>query len=433
MGSFKVLIAGGSVSGLTLANVLEKAGIDYLVLEKRDIAPNMGASISVLCHTARVFEQLGIWNRMRDATLGLVHRQHFDEKGRLFEDSHLFKVIIAITKRPFLFMERRFYLQCLYDNLRDKSKIRTRCGIRDFEETDDGVSVTTDTGETIHGSILIGADGIHSTVRQIMSRSLEKTDPEAARNLVEGFTANYKTIFATSRNHFVNDPNRQFLPGGFVHNVYYRGYSGVAAAGVDGLVFWFLFVKLDSPVSTPNVPKYSDADIDETLRTYGDKYLGEGYTFNDLWASRVGGGMVAMEEGVMKVWRTTKRTLLLGDSAAKSTINVGLGGNTAVEGVTALANELIPAVRRSGSSELNVQDIQEVFARFETRHRPRANLCVTGSHYITRFEAMDTWWLRLLRRISPWLPDSVKAKGFLDFMAPAPILHFLPNPDAVEA
>lgn len=195
---FKVLIAGGSVTGLTLANALEKAGIDYLVLEKRQIAPDVGASISVLCHTARVFEQLGIWGRMRDATIGLTNRQHFDEKGRLFEDSGIFHYILAITKRPFIFMERRFYLQCLYDNLEDKSKVRSHCGIKDFVETDDGVTVTTENGETIEGSILIGADGIHSTIRELMAKSLEKTDPDAAKNLIEGTFGPGSTRFGST-------------------------------------------------------------------------------------------------------------------------------------------------------------------------------------------------------------------------------------------
>lgn len=43
-----VLIAGGSIAGLTLANILEQLGINYLVLEKYGkIAPDMGASIGV--------------------------------------------------------------------------------------------------------------------------------------------------------------------------------------------------------------------------------------------------------------------------------------------------------------------------------------------------------------------------------------------------
>jgi glycine/D-amino acid oxidase-like deaminating enzyme len=42
---FRVLIAGGSITGLSLALILEKAGIDYILLEKREIAPQFGASV----------------------------------------------------------------------------------------------------------------------------------------------------------------------------------------------------------------------------------------------------------------------------------------------------------------------------------------------------------------------------------------------------
>ncbi len=110
---------------------------------------------------------------------------------------------------------------------------------------------------------------------------------------------------------------------------------------------------------------------------------------------------------------------------------MGLGGNTAVEGVVTFVNELVPLLERS--AEPRAEDIVSLFDTFEQKFRPRARLCVNLSYYVTRFEAMDTWWLRLLRWLSPWFPDSAKAKMFLDFMAPAPILNFLPDPDAKES
>lgn len=68
----KVIIAGGSVAGLTLANALEKAGVDYLVLEKGDIAPQLGASISIFCHISKVFDQLGIRERISRTTTPML-------------------------------------------------------------------------------------------------------------------------------------------------------------------------------------------------------------------------------------------------------------------------------------------------------------------------------------------------------------------------
>lgn len=90
---FKVVIAGGSVVGLTTALALEKAGIDYVVLEKREIAPHIGASISIHPHTQRVMEQLGVWPELRAGVIPLEHRQHYDQYGTMFEDSNILQEI----------------------------------------------------------------------------------------------------------------------------------------------------------------------------------------------------------------------------------------------------------------------------------------------------------------------------------------------------
>lgn len=87
MSQFKVIIAGGGIAGLTLASALEKAGVDYVLLEKRDIAPDLGASITSLPCTTVVHEQLGFGHIVADATLPLLVREHYSEKGRRFARS----------------------------------------------------------------------------------------------------------------------------------------------------------------------------------------------------------------------------------------------------------------------------------------------------------------------------------------------------------
>ncbi|ELR04661.1 hypothetical protein GMDG_01520 [Pseudogymnoascus destructans 20631-21] len=61
----RVIIAGGSISGLVLAHSLYCSDIDYVVLESRDeIAPQVGASIAVLPNGSRILDQLGIFDDM---------------------------------------------------------------------------------------------------------------------------------------------------------------------------------------------------------------------------------------------------------------------------------------------------------------------------------------------------------------------------------
>ena len=61
----KVIIVGGSIAGLTLAHCLERAGIEYVVLEKgSDPAPQVGASIGILPNGARILDQLKLYDEV---------------------------------------------------------------------------------------------------------------------------------------------------------------------------------------------------------------------------------------------------------------------------------------------------------------------------------------------------------------------------------
>ena len=67
----RVLIAGGSVAGLALANSLEQAGIDYLVLEQwHEIAPEVGASIGIFPNGFRILDQLGCYDAITSLNEG---------------------------------------------------------------------------------------------------------------------------------------------------------------------------------------------------------------------------------------------------------------------------------------------------------------------------------------------------------------------------
>lgn len=73
----KVVIVGGSVAGLTLANCLEKAGIEYVLLERGEqIVYEGGASIGLMPNGLRIMDQLDVYEAIRKATEPLAATYH---------------------------------------------------------------------------------------------------------------------------------------------------------------------------------------------------------------------------------------------------------------------------------------------------------------------------------------------------------------------
>ena len=61
MSPFKVIIVGGGPNGITAAHALHHAGIDFVVLERRqDVFEDTGASLVLSPQNLRIFHQLGI-------------------------------------------------------------------------------------------------------------------------------------------------------------------------------------------------------------------------------------------------------------------------------------------------------------------------------------------------------------------------------------
>jgi 2-polyprenyl-6-methoxyphenol hydroxylase-like FAD-dependent oxidoreductase len=65
--NFRVVIAGGGIAGLTLANALQHANIDFILLERRStINPQTGASLGLFSNGGRILDQLNVHNTLED-------------------------------------------------------------------------------------------------------------------------------------------------------------------------------------------------------------------------------------------------------------------------------------------------------------------------------------------------------------------------------
>lgn len=79
----------------------------------------------------------------------------------------------------------------------------------------------------------------------------------------------------------------------------------------------------------------------------------------------------------------------------------------------------------------SVEQLTNVFTAYEQAHRSRAETVVSLSGVVTRYEAQDTWYLKMASRwVSPYIPDGRKADLYGAFSRAGPWLDFLADPDA---
>jgi 2-polyprenyl-6-methoxyphenol hydroxylase-like FAD-dependent oxidoreductase len=74
------------------------------------------------------------------------------------------------------FCQRQHGLESLYKPIVDKTKILTRKSIIGIEHSETGVTVKCADGSSYVGDIVVGADGVHSKIREEMWRFAATTD-----------------------------------------------------------------------------------------------------------------------------------------------------------------------------------------------------------------------------------------------------------------
>ena len=102
-------------------------------------------------------------------------------------------------------------LRILYENLRDKSKIKLQKRISKVVHNANEVIVLCDDGTAINGDVLVGCDGVHSRVRHELWRLSHAEEPDAIDPKdKEMLFAEYNCLFGISG-------DTEGVPDGEVH------------------------------------------------------------------------------------------------------------------------------------------------------------------------------------------------------------------------
>lgn len=159
----RVLIVGGGIAGLAVRRALHRRGIPSLTLERRGEPADAGLAINLPGNAVRALGQLGLAEALRAAGSPIRRREYRTAGGRL---------LFAIDEAAFWgsaagphCLRRADLLRILALGL-PPDDLRTDCAVAAIRQDAEGVAVTCTDGAVERGGLLVGADGVHSTVRR---------------------------------------------------------------------------------------------------------------------------------------------------------------------------------------------------------------------------------------------------------------------------
>ncbi|KAJ5294329.1 hypothetical protein N7508_009150 [Penicillium antarcticum] len=424
---FKVIIVGGSISGLTLAHCLAKADIDHIILEKRaEIAPQEGAFIGIWPNGARILQQLGVYGSLEKLTAPLS-RMHISFPDGFSFSSLLPKKVHESFGYPIISLDRQKVLEILFKSYPTRSNIITNKRVSEVRLRADSASVLTDDGDVFEADLVVGADGVHSHTRSEMWRLADAMDPGyISHSEKKGFTVEYTCVFG------ISNPIPGLETGEHI-NRYGDKFSVITFHGKDGRVFWFIIHKLDHAYVYPHAPRYSPEDAAHLCAELANVSILGDISVGHLWKSRIVASMTALEEGLLETWHFN-RIVLLGDSVHKMTPNIGQGANTAIEDAAVLASLIHRLVQLGGIPSISEAHIESMLLEYRGLRYDRAKSTYERSRFGARFHTRDDWAKAFAGRyVFPYIGGIVE-RGTAKVLARGKWLisfHFLNDPDQV--
>jgi salicylate hydroxylase len=164
----RIAIVGGGIGGLTAAIGLLQAGFDVQVYEQTRLLSEVGAGINIGPNASRLLIRLGLGEECaKVAFRSSHHHQRRWDDGRTLARTPLGPDIEAAFGAPHMIFHRGELHSILARAVpEDRIHLAHRC--TGFEQTDNGVRIRFENGVEARADALIGADGIHSTVRRIL-------------------------------------------------------------------------------------------------------------------------------------------------------------------------------------------------------------------------------------------------------------------------
>ncbi|NUP43202.1 MAG: FAD-dependent monooxygenase [Streptomyces sp.] len=348
----RVLVIGGGTAGTAAALALRKAGFEVTVHEAHPgSAEDLGAFLTLASNGMRALAQLDASAAVTALGFPLTSMRVLDDSG-----AELAQVPLGEAADPLLQFRclRRGDLTAALQAEAARRGILVRHGARlaSVEDGADGVTAHFTDGSTATGDLLIGADGLNSTVRRQIT---PQTQPcYAGQRVFYGYTGAAEPSGPQARITMVRGSTAAF------------GY----AVSPGGETYWFARVG-GEPLDADEIADGSPADWRELLVPLLRK---DTTPAADIVAAAGEDLMVtnATEIPPGTPWRSG-RLLLIGDAAHAASPVTGQGASMALEDAVILAKCLRDA-----------PDTDTALSLYEDLRRPRVEHNITVSGNISR-------------------------------------------------
>jgi 2-polyprenyl-6-methoxyphenol hydroxylase-like FAD-dependent oxidoreductase len=359
----EIAIIGGGIAGLTLSLCLKNENIKCHIFEKKDEFKEVGAAISVFPNALRVYQKIGILNEV------LKLSGEFKEVFLKTKEG----VVLSTSKPQYELPTICMHRVDLHDLLLEKTEaaLYTNHALVNCEEEENGkVKVYFKNGVFKTFDAVIGADGLHSKVREII-----KND---GKPIFRGYNI-WRGVCEST------------VDIGYGSETYGEGKRVGIVPIKDGKFGWWAtfnedFLKDDEPEGAKA----------KLRRLFGDWH----FPIPELIENTdhiLKNSLCDREPS--KGWSKGK-TVLLGDAAHPTTPNLGQGACMAIEGAYIL------------SECINKYDLSEkAFKKYESLHFKRAKEITETSLLMGKMGQIENAALIKMRNfLFKSMPDSVSMK-----------------------